>query len=296
MRKINWVVIPTTILVLTFLGQYWWRFVIEINKSEPKKVIENITLSPTPVASVSATPTASPSPTVRVLSFSEMNELYGPCVRLPILMYHHINSLEIAKEGGYGSLTIEPERFKSQMEYLKTKGYNFVTPRELTNFFTNGGGLPAKPVMITFDDGYMDNYSAFEILRSVGGKGVIFLATGLMENPNYLTWSKISEMSGSGVITFGNHTWSHRNVGGNKEAVKKEILMADGQLKERGLNQDKIFAYPYGIENGFTENFLASEGYTMALTTVHGTTQCAKKRFELPRIRVGNTGLSAYGL
>ena len=277
---------------------YWFK----VMKTKVKTVERNLPavqeeIKAIPMASISATPTASPSPTVKVLSFAEMNALYGPCVRMPILMYHHVDKLETAKTGGYGSLTVAPEMFKNQMEYLKAKGYSFVAPAELINFFNGTGVLPTKPVMITFDDGYMDNYSvAYPILRDIGGKAVVYLATGLMENPNYMSWSNIAEMNNSGVIIFGNHTWSHRNVGGNREAVKNEILTADTQLKERGLNQTKTFAYPYGIENGFVEKFLAEQGYGMALTTVPGSVQCSKKRYVLPRTRIGNTSLANYGL
>ena len=127
-------------------------------------------------------------------------------------------------------------------------------------------------------------------------KGTIFIPTGLMDNPGYLSWEKVREMNGSGLIYFGNHTWSHRNVGGSLEVIQYEAKTADTQLVDRGLNSAKVFAYPYGIESGRAVNVLKDLGYKLAFTTVYGRTQCEKKRFDLPRIRVGNAPLSSYGL
>jgi peptidoglycan/xylan/chitin deacetylase (PgdA/CDA1 family) len=226
-----------------------------------------------------------------------MNQRYGPCVSVPILMYHHIEDLDAAKEAGHASLTVSVEYFKKHLDYLKEKGYTTILPVDLINFFDKGVVLPAKPVMITFDDGYEDNGAEmYQALLAKGMKGVIFIPTGLMDNPGYLSWSKIAEMNGSGSVYFGNHTWSHRNVGGSVSVVEYEAKTADGQLAEKGLNSLKVFAYPYGIENGRAVSILQNLGYKLAFTTVYGRVQCEKRRFELPRIRVGNTNLSTCGL
>ena len=78
--------------------------------------------------------------------------------------------------------------------------------------------------------------------------------------------------------------------------VEYEAKTADTQLADRGLNLTKVFAYPYGIENGQAVKLLKDMGYKLAFTTVYGRTQCEKKRFDLPRIRIGNAPLSSYGL
>lgn len=253
--------------------------------------------TPTPVPS--ATPTASPSasPTPRPLAFAEMNKLYGPCVAMPILMYHHVEDLDKAKEEGHASLTVSVEYFKKHLEYLVSKGYSIISPSELVDFFDNGVKLPAKPVMLTFDDGYSDNgMEMYQALLSANVKGTIFIPTGLMDNSGYLSWEKVREMAGSGLISFGNHTWSHRNVGGKLDVVEYEVTTADTQLSEKGLNNPKIFVYPYGLETGQAVKLLKKLGYKLAFTTVYGRVQCEKKRFDLPRIRVGNAPLSSYGL
>jgi peptidoglycan/xylan/chitin deacetylase (PgdA/CDA1 family) len=254
-------------------------------------------MKPTPMATV--TPTASPSatPTPKPLTFAEMNKLYGPCVSMPVLMFHHVEDLTLAKEEGHASLTVGIDYFKKDLEYLAAKGYTTILPVDLINFFDNGTKLPAKAVMLTFDDGYADNGTEmYQAMLAAGAKGTIFTPTGLMNNPGYLSWEKIREMAGSGLIYFGNHTWSHRNVGGSLTVVENELKTADTQLTEKGLNDSKVFAYPYGVENGQAVKILKNYGYKLAFTTVHGRTMCEKKRFDLPRIRVGNAPLSSYGL
>ena len=244
-----------------------------------------------------SSPSSTPSPTQKVLSAAEQNALYGPCVNLPVLMYHHVESEVSAKQNKREYLNVPPETFKKQMEYLVTKGYSTISPSDLINFFDSGTALPPKPVLITFDDGYFDNGDvAFPILRALNFKATIYIPTGLMENHNYLTWAKIDEMKSSGLITFGNHTWSHTNVGVEHDKVKTEITTADTQLSERSLNSPKTFVYPYGIDTKFGEQILSDLGYKLAFTTVSGRYQCKKQRLSLPRIRIGNTSLTNYGL
>jgi peptidoglycan/xylan/chitin deacetylase (PgdA/CDA1 family) len=115
-----------------------------------------------------------------------------------------------------------------------------------------------------------------------------------MQNSDYLTWDEISRMDGS--ILFANHTWSHKSVSGNSlSVVEKEVSTADGQLSDRGLNNPKVFAYPYGPATVVAENYLNSLGYKAAFTTTSGSTLCKKQRFNLPRIRIGNSPLLNYG-
>ena len=256
-----------------------------------------VTTKATPLPSISPAPSTSPSaaPT-KVLNRGEMSNLYGPCIELPIILYHHIEPMSVAQQKKHTSLNIDSEVFRKQMEYLKQKGYSSVTPADLVAFFDEGMQLPSKPVMITFDDGYDDNGEyAYEILKQVGIKGVIFLPTGLMQNEGYLRWEKIMEMNSSGMITFGNHTWSHMNAGREKELVKKEISTADIQLGERGLNVTKVFAYPYGEQNGYTREYLEEIGYKLGFTTKNGRILCKGQRLTLPRVRVNGGDMTYYG-
>lgn len=253
--------------------------------------------TPTQMPTPAPTPTITPTPTPRPLTFAEMNERYGPCAYAPALMYHHVQTLKEAKAKNQTSLTVAPDTFRSQMEYLKARGYTTIKPTDLIAFFDSGTPLPGKPVLLTFDDGYEDFGSvAAPILREFGFSATAFIPTGLVENPGYLTWGKISELAGWGSVTFANHTWSHRNVATTREVDEKEIGTADKQLADRGLNPSKVFAYPYGFAGATGLEVLGSMNYTLAFTTIPGSTLCRGQRLTLPRIRVGNSSLSAYGL
>ena len=248
------------------------------------------------VATPTSVPSPAPSPTPKPLTFVQMNELYGPCVYLPVLMYHHVQDPKAAKDNHQTSISVDIDIFRNQMKFLKDRGYRTASISELTAFFDNGASIPKKSVLITFDDGYEDFYfNAYPILRENSFTALMFLSTGLINNFGYLNWGEVSEMAGSG-IAFGNHTWSHKSAVQKAEVIDNEISLADIQLTERGFNNTKIFAYPYGSVNGRTEVYLAKLGYGAAFTTRYGSTLCLKQRYELPRIRVGNRQLSSYGL
>jgi len=254
--------------------------------------------SPAPVVTNSPTPTLSPTPTSapRPLTFSEMNTLYGPCVYVPTLIYHHVQSSEQAKERNQVALTVRAVDFRAQMQYLKDRGYNVISMQDLLNFFEQGVKPSPKSVLLTFDDGYGDFYTdAYPILKEFGYPATVFIPTGLMNNTDYLYWDKISEMAGNRIL-FANHTWSHKNVKTKEDVLKMEISTADVQLNEKGLNIPKVFAYPYGLESSLAISFLQGLDYKMAFTTRNSGTLCKKQMLDLPRIRIGNGNLSIYGL
>ena len=122
----------------------------------------------------------------------------------------------------------------------------------------------------------------------------IFISTGLIDNPGYLSWEEISQATPSAYL-FANHTWSHKNMQTTKEKIEFEISTADNQLTERGLGSAKVFAYPYGLVSDYAKKYLEELEYKLAFGTRSGRTLCKKQRFELPRVRVGNTELSNYG-
>lgn len=253
---------------------------------------EKVVLTPSPVPTRAPTPT--PTPTPKPLTFAEMNALYGPCVSLPTLMYHHIQAKEAAIANKQTSLTVDTDFFKSQMQYLEDKNYNVLTMNDLINFFDQGIPVPKHSVLLTFDDGYEDFYTiAFPILRNLGFRAIMFIPTGLVQNLGYLTWDQVSQMNGE--ILFTNHTWSHKNVGVSASVMQYEISTADTQLSEHGLNSPKVFAYPYGFDSGQAEKYLNGLEYKLAFSTKPGSTLCRKLRLDLPRVRIGNVPLSSYG-
>ena len=240
---------------------------------------------------------SSPQPTPSPLSFGQLNSLYGPCTRLPVLMYHHVQDDQVAQKEGYLKLNVSPATFRSQMQYLKDKGYAVLTFKDLDNFFDAGAGLSQRAALLTFDDGYEDFYTqAFPMLREFNFPAALFLPTGLVNNPGYLNWGQIQEMASSGLVLFGNHTWSHRAMNATADIVTREITTADAQLANYGLNIPKAFAYPYGAVSKLATDELIKDSYTLAFATTPGSTLCKKQRLDLPRVRIGNVNLNYYGL
>lgn len=209
-------------------------------------------------------------------------------------MYHHVQTKESAIAKKQTGLTVYTDTFKVQMQYLKDKGYQTLSSEDLINFFDAGTSIPKHSVLLTFDDGYADFYTdAYPILQNMGFKATMFVPTGLVNNPDYLTWDQITSVSSS--ILFANHTWSHKNVGVAGNIMQSEISTADTQLANHNLNNPKTFAYPYGLDNKNAETYLNSLGYKIAFSTIPGNILCKKQRFDLPRIRIGNVPLSNYG-
>ncbi|MBI1863692.1 polysaccharide deacetylase family protein [Candidatus Woesebacteria bacterium] len=290
----------TLIFILAFFVVIGLVVSLEALKIRDFNLLENPVRSPIPSATPIVYPKSyinpTPTPTAKPLSFKELNNFYGPCIYLPTIMYHHIENADVAKAGGFTALNVTTSFFVTHLQYLKDHGYITITPDQIVNFFDQGISPPAKSVLLTFDDAYVDFYvNAYPLLKNLGFHATVFTPTGLVQNNGYLTWDQISEMANSGFIYFANHTWSHKSVSVAKDIVSKEISTADSQLSDKGLNQSKIFAYPYGNPSDFAVSFLGQSGYKLAFTTRPGSTLCKKQRFILPRVRVGNAALSAYG-
>ena len=291
-KKIDtgWLTKPFLITILLFTVIMFGKYKSKSSDIYVQDVGETdqITVSPSPIE---------PSPTPRPLTFAEMNELYGPCTKTPVFMYHHIQDQKLAVERNQVSLTTYTETFEEQLKYLQSKSYQTIGVDSLISFFQGGSTLQEKSIILTFDDGYTDFYEiAYPILQKYNFKAIVFLPTGLVNNYGYLTWPEIDELKVSGNVYFGNHTWSHYAVIKDEEKIRSEIETADTQLTERSLNASKIFAYPYGSGSVFTQNLLRSSGYDLAFTTNYGTILCAKNNLSLPRLRAGNLMPSYYGL
>ena len=213
-------------------------------------------------------------------------------VPLPILMYHGITD-DSAAVNDYFILT---EDFEKDLQWLQEHGYTTVSFAQLADYASSGSPLPEKPVLITFDDGYYNNYEiAFPLLAAYNMKAVINLIgseSDLYSNHFYrpagggnVTWSEAAAMADSGIIEIGNHTYDlHRNDrSGRKGADRlpgepfedyRQVL-----LEDLGKNQERIsaatgqpalvFAWPYGAwpTDGSADSILKELGFQGSLTS-----------------------------
>ncbi len=200
---------------------------------------------------------------------------------VPIMTYHHVNNVDPKRQD-----TVSPERFDWHMAYLEKHHFNVLPLSTLVQIINQGKPLPRKSVVITFDDGYADNYQyAFPILKKYGFPATIFVITDVVNTDGYLTTAQMKEMSAYG-IDIGSHTRGHPYLPElSSEDQKNEIHESKSRLeKELGVPV-KYFAYPSG---GFTEQikrFVREAGYAGACTTNRGSDRWNRDVFELKRIR-----------
>lgn len=182
---------------------------------------------------------------------------------IPVLMYH---SIDYEKNN---ELRIPKEVFRNQMELLMKEGYTSLTLDELFNFLKNNNPIPDKSIVITFDDGYMDNYiNAYPILKELNINATIFVITDLVDNnKNYLSSKQIIEMSKNG-IDIQSHTTKHDNLSTLNYEKQLKTLVDSKMFLEDLLKKDiKYIAYPFGNWNQHTLKATETAGYSMAFST-----------------------------
>ncbi len=208
-------------------------------------------------------------------------------VALLVLLYHHLDE----DEDHWGPYAIPPRQFEYDLQYLVKNNYEAVTLEEIIDFVYHQGKLPAKPVLITFDDGYESNYVyAWPLLKKYNMKAVINIIGILSDQESaasdhnvsysYLTWDQIIEMQESGVVEFGNHTYDlhskNRTIQGIRkkktESVKEyqQRLMEDLELTQKKLmtacgSPALCFAFPLGIQEEHALPILDELGFQVTL-------------------------------
>jgi peptidoglycan/xylan/chitin deacetylase (PgdA/CDA1 family) len=210
---------------------------------------------------------------------------------VPVLMYHSIDY-----EKG-NELRVPKEKFKEQMQYLKDNRYTTLTFNELYDFLINNKPIPEKSVVITFDDGYEDNYqNAYPILKEFGFYATVFVIINAIDNEKaFLTSEQLKEMSQNG-IDIESHTLAHDEL--NKLSYDKQVLTLKGSKEfiEKTLNkQVKYIGYPFGKWNNDTIKALKDTGYTMAFTTLSGWADKSQGIYTLHRVYISaNYGMNEF--
>ena len=185
--------------------------------------------------------------------------------QLPILCYHQIRNW-ISTDGKMGKNYIVPiAEFKSQMKMLADSGYQTILPDQLHNYLVYGAKLPKKPIMLTFDDTKLDQYTnALPELKKYGFKGVFFIMTVSLGKPNYMSKAQVKELSDAGHV-IGSHTYDHQNVKKYQgEDWVTQIEKPTKTLKEITGKDVKYFAYPFGLWNKEAIPELKKRGFTSA--------------------------------
>ena len=177
---------------------------------------------------------------------------------LPVLAYHKVGDPPAGSK--LKKLWVSAREFRWQMQYLLRHGYTPLLFRELYEAETGKRPWPAKPVLVTFDDGYANNAEvAYPIMKEVGVKSNIFLVYEDMDKHNswhnpasepwirMLTWKQVLELRDTGIVEFGSHTMKHPNLPDlTLEEARWELTESKRRLEEKLGTPVLGFAYPYG--------------------------------------------------
>ncbi|MGN0558841.1 MAG: polysaccharide deacetylase family protein [Acutalibacteraceae bacterium] len=208
-------------------------------------------------------------------------------IKLPVLMYH-----SMLKDSRYqGKYVISPNTFEKDLIYIKENGYETVTTKELYEYVYKDARLPKKLIMLTFDDGYYNNYVyAYELLKKYNCKAVISPICKMSEDfsksddnsPQYghCSFDNLKEMAQSGVFEIANHSYDmHKTQGrlgvsqksGENEEnyinlISSDIKKAQDLLYKNTGFSPICFTYPFGAYNKTTEDIVEKLGFSVTLT------------------------------
>lgn len=212
--------------------------------------------------------------------------------RVPVLMYHRI--VEDPPRGSrFPDLYVSPEAFDAELGVLWARGWRTITAAALGEAIRARTAVPAGTFVISIDDGHSDGYTtAWPIMQKYGFVGTFYVVPGHIGRPGFLTWDMAATLAQTGN-EIANHTMGHVSLPSYHGAalaaqIDGAALAIQAQLAIRGVTTTvRTFAYPYGHSSAEAMQFLASRGYTLAVTTVHGTGSIlGSEPLRCPRIRV----------
>ena len=230
------------------------------------------------------------------LPSSSESSVDSDCV--PVIMYHNI-----MKENKKNSrFIITDKQFEEDLKYLKENGYETIVMQDLINYVYNDTPLPEKPIMLTFDDGYYNNYVyAYPMLKNYGFKGVLsiigyytdmYTENGEQnENYSHVTWKDVNEMLNSGVFEFQNHSYnlhtlnngrngSKKKKGESKEAYKKtlteDLTTLQNEFTKHTGKSLTTYTYPFGSVSNDSFDIIKEIGFKGSFSCESGVNTITK--------------------
>lgn len=209
-------------------------------------------------------------------------------VHVPVLTYHRVIPLRANASPIETDLTVEPATFTASMRALRAAGFHTVTQEQVFDALWRGAALPSKPVLLTFDDGYVDDVKRIlPVLRREHMVATFFIITGRFREPGFLTAGQVRELDRAGM-DIGDHSRSHLDL----TAMAAPQLAVETAGSRRALQRVVghpvyAFAYPSGRNDATVRAAVGRAGFTMAYTTAYGTTLSTTAPLEMPRLHVG---------
>ncbi len=200
----------------------------------------------------------------------------------------------------YKHFYVEKREFAWQMRALKRAGYTAITFAQLADALDGRYPLPARPILLTFDDGYLNlKDNVHPLLSALGFPYTVFLVAGKVGQTNdwvaaegyqptpLLGWSDIRDMQAGGGVSFQAHTLTHpRLTQLPAEDVRRELQDSKALLEHELQAPADVLCYPYGDHNKSVINQARDAKYTLAVTTQTGRVRAQDNRLRLPRISV----------
>lgn len=225
---------------------------------------------------------------VYITSISSTTATSTSFARVPILIYHSVRPYYPGITKLVKEYTVPPDIFDDQLKYLRDNGYTPITLDDLTTHFNFNMPLPERPVIITLDDGWENQYRyAFPIMKKYGYTGIFYIYSNPIDKKVFLKWDEVKAMVAANMV-IGGHTKSHPELSKIKDDVtlKQEIedskKIIEGKIK-KPVND---FAYPFGDFNSHTVAIVRQAGYKSARTVFKGTHQTSDIVFTLHGIIV----------
>lgn len=211
-------------------------------------------------------------------------------ISVPIFMYHSVH------QEASNAWIITPEALEQDLKFLQENGYETVFIQDLVNYVHHGTALPEKPVVLSFDDGYYNNYTKlYPLLQQYQAKAVISIigiwsdgwsnVQMLDEQSGYLTWQHIQQMQTSGLVEFGNHTWDlHYDEGGRRgcrilpneskdgymQLLRQDLSKLQQVLQQHTDQAPVLFTYPYGAICAEAEQVIKELGFLASVGVREG--------------------------
>ena len=209
---------------------------------------------------------------------------------VPVMMYHAVGDTPFA--GGITELFVKPANLEAQLQYIKNNGYSAIWFEDLPNLANY-----SKPVILTFDDGYRDNYTLlFPLLKKYNIKATIFIFPYTIgTNKNFLTWDMVKEMSDSGLVSFQSHTMSHSDLDQlDEETQRWELAESQRVITAKTGKQCCVLCFPTGKYNSTTLK-LAQQYYLFSIKMNGNLYVTGTNRYLIPRYYVSrDTTLASF--
>jgi peptidoglycan/xylan/chitin deacetylase (PgdA/CDA1 family) len=209
-------------------------------------------------------------------------------VRVPILTYHRVHEYATELTKSQPDLTVEPADFREQMAALDRAGFRTITERQLFDALYRGRSLPTKPVIVSVDDGYVDDITEIlPVLRRHRMVATFYVVTRRVHESGFVNTRQIRALEAAGM-DVGAHTRTHASLPAlPASALRSEVEGSAADLRAILGHPVYWFAYPYGAFDSRVEQSVRGAGFLLAVTTKGGTTASATAPLEIPRIHVG---------